>query len=204
MNQQPNPEPPTTRRPYHHGDLRATLVRTALECLEAGEPYSLRAVAKHVGVSPTAPYKHFADRRALDTAVAIEGFKAISADLAAVLDDVPAEASPLETLTELGVAYVEFALRRPALFRLMFGNETEDSHSDRVRAAQDMHNLLGVALERLFPGAVPPGLAMGLWSLAHGAAFLHLDGKYPPYPAEEVAERVRLGATAVLCLQLEA
>jgi len=49
----------TTRSTYHHGDLRAALVAAGLAMLEAGEPFSLRALARQAGVSPTAPYRHF-------------------------------------------------------------------------------------------------------------------------------------------------
>jgi AcrR family transcriptional regulator len=169
--------------------------------LEAGEPYSMRAVARRAEVSPTAPYRHFADRSALDSAVAVEGFKDLRACLAAALKSVPEGTDPTAVLSELGVAYVAFALRRPALFRLMFGNECDDSDSERVQASQAMHALLAEVLTRLYPGQVVPGLATGLWGLAHGLAFLHLDGKYRPTPAEEVASRVRAAVAAVLGLQ---
>ena len=58
---------------YHHGDLRRALVAAALELLERGEELSLRAVARRAGVSHTAPYHHFRDRRGLVAAVALEG-----------------------------------------------------------------------------------------------------------------------------------
>ncbi|MBP8919352.1 MAG: TetR family transcriptional regulator, partial [Micropruina sp.] len=51
----------TSERAYHHGDLRAALVASAIEMLEGGEAYSMRAVARRAGVSPTAPYRHFPD-----------------------------------------------------------------------------------------------------------------------------------------------
>lgn len=191
----------TTARTYHHGDLRAALVTSAIEMLEAGESYSMRAVARRAGVSPTAPYRHFADRSALDSAVAVEGFKDLRDAMARALADVPADASPVDVLAELGVSYVDFALRRPAVFRLMFGNECDTADSDRVQASQELHAVLGDVLGRLFPDAASPALATALWGLAHGLAFLHLDGKYRPEPADEVAERVRAAAAAILTIQ---
>lgn len=159
--------------------------------LEGGEPYSMRAVARRAGVSATAPYRHFPDRDALDSAIAVEGFEDLRGALAHALRSVAADAGPADTLGELGVAYVDFALRRPALFRLMFGNECDEESSDRVQAAQALHSVLGDVIARLFPGKATPELATALWSLAHGLAFLHLDGKYRPEPADEVAARVR-------------
>ncbi len=58
------------RSGYHHGDLRATLLSTAMRMLEDGEQFSLRAVAREAGVSPTAPDRHFTDRDALESALA--------------------------------------------------------------------------------------------------------------------------------------
>ena len=103
-------------------------------------------------------------------------------------------------LAELGVAYVGFALRRPAVFRLMFGNECDDATSDRVQASQALHDMLNDVLARLFPGRASTELAIALWSLAHGLAFLHLDGKYRPGPAEEVVARVRAAVAAILAV----
>lgn len=191
----------TSVRGYHHGDLRAALVSAAVETLEAGDPYSMRAVARRADVSPTAPYRHFADRSALDSAVAVEGFKDLNACLAEALESAPDAEDPIEVLSGLGVTYVSFALRRPALFRLMFGGECDDSDSDRVQASQALHAVLGEVLARLFPGQALPSLATALWGLAHGLAFLHLDGKYRPEPLDEVAERVRGAVAAVLSVR---
>ncbi|WP_029089001.1 TetR/AcrR family transcriptional regulator [Brevibacterium album] len=190
----------TSTNSYHHGDLRAALVAAAIEMLEAGEAYSMRAVARRAGVSQTAPYRHFADRDALDSAVAIEGFHDLREAIAEVLADAQEQMSPVDLLSELGVAYVDFALRRPAVFRLMFGNECDEADSDRVQASQALHALLNDVLDRLFPGQASPELATALWSLAHGLAFLHLDGKYRPEPAEEVAARIRASVAAILAL----
>ncbi len=46
-----------SKKGYHHGDLRIALLTAATECLEAGEAFSMRAVACRAGVSPTAPYR---------------------------------------------------------------------------------------------------------------------------------------------------
>ncbi|MBB3665257.1 AcrR family transcriptional regulator [Prauserella sediminis] len=172
----------------------------AIEILEAGEAYSMRAVARRAGVSPTAPYRHFADRDALDSAVAVEGFQDLRDAVSEVLAGAPPRTPPVDLLSELGVTYVNFALRRPAVFRLMFGNECDEADSDRVQASQALHALLNDVLDLLFPGQASPELATALWSLAHGLAFLHLDGKYRPEPADEVAARIRASVAAILDL----
>jgi AcrR family transcriptional regulator len=178
---------------YHHGDLRAALLDAAMQVLERGEHFSLRAVARRAGVSATAPYRHFADRGALESAVAAEGFR----DLKAALmegRDLPASAPDL---AEFGVTYVAFALRRPAVFRLMFGDECDDANDQRLQAAAELRELLTSALENVFPDTDAPALATALWSLAHGLAFLHLDGKFTATPPEDVAARVRSSFEAI-------
>ena len=66
---------------YHHGDLRDALVQAALHEVELGGPeaISISALAKILGVSQPAPYKHFADRETLLTAVTAEAFRQFSA-----------------------------------------------------------------------------------------------------------------------------
>ncbi|AGC45338.1 TetR family transcriptional regulator [Myxococcus stipitatus DSM 14675] len=179
---------------YHHGDLRAALLEAAMQMLEEGEPFSLRAVARRAGVSPTAPYRHFADREALESALATEGFRELKARLTEGRA-LPASASEL---AELGVAYVHFALERPALFRLMFGQPCSDTHDERVQAASELRDLLALLLAHIFPEADAPSLATAAWGLVHGLAFLHLDGKLPATPRKDVAIRVRTAFEAIL------
>ena len=69
-----------TRPTYHHGDLRNSLIRAALTLVaERGvDGFSLRGAARTVGVSPSACYRHFADREALLAAVAHEGLDTLA------------------------------------------------------------------------------------------------------------------------------
>ena len=144
-----------------------------MEMLEAGEPFSLRALAPRAGVTTAAPYRHFADREALEAAVAIQGLRELMGELTS---DGPAPSSAAE-VAELAVAYVRFALRRPALFRLMFGRPCDDHDDERVRAAGALREYLAAVMAEVFPNSDPVALSTAGWSLAHGLAFLHLDGK---------------------------
>ena len=96
----------TAERSYHHGNLRAALLTAAAQALEAGEELSMRAVARRAGVSPAAPYRHFADREALDSALAVEGFDRLRAELDAALADVPDSSPAGDVVATLAVAYV--------------------------------------------------------------------------------------------------
>ncbi|MGI9279553.1 MAG: TetR/AcrR family transcriptional regulator [Endozoicomonas sp.] len=105
---------------YHHGNLRESLLAEARRQLEKDgiDKLSLRALARAVGVSQTAPYRHFPDKNALLVALATNGFSELRQYLIA-----RAEASPdLDAaLVEVGLAYVDFAKRNTALYKLMFG-----------------------------------------------------------------------------------
>src|ERR1700752_1113561 len=120
----------TSRAPYHHGDLRAACLRAAMELLEEhGETaLSLRAVARRAGVSPAAPYRHYADRDALISAVAAVGYRELAERLAAAH---PSPSTPVQ-LAGVAIAYVQFALERPALFRIMFGEPCDRDNDERA------------------------------------------------------------------------
>src|SRR5882757_11417219 len=140
---------PQSNAPYHHGNLRPALVRAAVELLEeSGETaLSLRAVARRAGVSPAAPYRHYADREALVSAVAALGYRELAERLAAAH---PSPSTP-EQLTSVAVAYVQFALERPALFRLMFGDSCDRDNDERIAATAAVALYLGEIVGRVFP-----------------------------------------------------
>jgi AcrR family transcriptional regulator len=102
---------------YRHGDLRRALTVAARRMLEEGGPeaVSLRELARAVNVSHSAPYRHFRDRASLFAAVARAGF----AELADALRKIDTALPAGERLTEMGVAYVMFAVANPQTFKLM-------------------------------------------------------------------------------------
>ncbi|MFT4211950.1 MAG: TetR/AcrR family transcriptional regulator [Microbacterium sp.] len=184
----------TSGKSYHHGDLRAALLTEAMRMVEAGEAFSLRAVAREAGVSPTAPYRHFTDRDALESALAAQGLRDLLSDLT---EGRPPVVTP-EDLTEIAVAYVDFALRRPELFRLMFTNACDEQNEERARAAGQIHELLGRAMLGVFPDADAEAMASAGWALAHGLACLYLDGKLLAASRADVAVHVRRAFAAIL------
>jgi AcrR family transcriptional regulator len=181
--------------PYHHGDLPATLVRSALELLEEGATdLSLRAVARRAGVAASAPYRHYADREALLSAVAGVGYQDLAGDLVAAH---PLPATPDE-LADVAVAYVRFALRRPALFRVMFGEPCDPTSPERVAATEAISAYVNAIASRTFPGTDPEALGTAVWALVHGLAFLFLDDKLDGSNPGVVDRRVRGAVHAVL------
>src|SRR5271156_2074160 len=108
-------------KPYHHGDLRERVVELALATLEKGPPeqLTLRELARQAGVSSMALYRHFADREALLSALAVVGFD----DLGERMRVVDQTDDAREGLIAIGVVYVRFAVERPGLFQLMYGGK---------------------------------------------------------------------------------
>jgi AcrR family transcriptional regulator len=187
---------PASKATYHHGDLRAALVRAALELLEeSGESaLSLRAVARRAGVSPAAPYRHYADREALVSAVAAVGYRELAERLAAAH---PSPSTP-EQLTSVAVAYVQFALEQPALFRIMFGEPCDRDNDERIAATATVTQYLREIVGRVFPESDAEAMATATWALVHGLAFLHMDGKLDAPNPTAVAERVTAAIHALL------
>src|SRR3954469_7363368 len=107
--------------PYHHGDLRAALVKAGAELVarRGDAALSLRAVARKVGVSHAAPYHHFDGKESLLDAIAASGFEKLDAALEGALRPLEGR-PPLERFHALGPAYARFAVAEPSLFRLMF------------------------------------------------------------------------------------
>jgi AcrR family transcriptional regulator len=162
---------------------------------ESGETaLSLRAVARRAGVSPAAPYRHYADREALVSTVAAVGYLELAERLAAAH---PSPSTP-DQLARVATAYVQFALERPALFRMMFGEPCDRDNDERVTATAAVSHYVRAIVERTFPQADAEALATAIWALVHGLAFLHLDGKLDASSPTVVAERTTAAIHALL------
>jgi AcrR family transcriptional regulator len=177
------------RAPYHHGDLRRTLVDAALALLAETQQwdFSLREVARRAGVSHNAPYSHFADKRDLLAAVATAGFETLRARMLAASTGTN---SPADALAAIGLAYVRFGAENPAHYRLMFGStlETMDGGSSTAviaAAAASRAVLSGVILQGAENGAFKvaqndqvalAAAVLAAWSLVHGLTMLYIDG----------------------------
>ena len=162
----------TSSRPYHHGDLRAALLTAAETLLDEGGDgaLSLREAARRAGVSPPAAYRHFPDKDAMLASLAARGFAEFGAALGAA-----AAGRPEAPLDAMGAAYVDFALARPARFRLMFGPLIARAKGRDL--ALDMAREAAFAALSAQAGSRPASLRA--WGLVHGLAMLLLDGALP-------------------------
>ncbi|HEX6255485.1 MAG TPA: TetR/AcrR family transcriptional regulator [Euzebyales bacterium] len=165
---------------YHHGNLPEALLDAVADIVDQRgvDAVSVRAAARHVGVSHTAPMHHFGDKRGLLTAFAVRGFRRFTRALqASGRDDDPEQA-----LRECGAAYVRFASTDTAYFNVMFRPELLDHDDPELSAAGD--NAFGVLLDRVARcleagDADDPEtyrLALYAWAMVHGIAELFVDG----------------------------
>lgn len=162
----------TTPRGYHHGDLYEALLQASLKMIRRKgiQKLSLRAVAKAVGVSPAAPYRHFADKQELIAAVAARCFRQMSERLA----QVP-QGSPLKRLKALAKVYFKYCYTFPDLFSLMFGPVTAQSQKypelQEAMEAVFLFFLKEICLAQeagLFRAAPPEYMALTFLSQLHG------------------------------------
>lgn len=169
----------TAARAYHHGDLRAAAIAEGLRLLsEAGETdLGLRALARNLGVSATALYRHFPDKDALLAALAGEGMRQLGALQAKAWKNAGGGEAGFRGT---GLAYVQFAHDNPALFRLTFtgcaaGASMPAMGSDRTHAFTLLQQSIAEVLPATLTKAQRAAAALHAWSLVHGLAVLVLD-----------------------------
>jgi AcrR family transcriptional regulator len=181
----------TSDRRYHHGDLRRALIEEGLRLISEGpaDALSLREVARRVGVSATAVYRHFPDKGALMAALAAEGLAMLATAQRAAFD---AAGGGVKGFAATGAAYVRFALANPALFRLTFQHPAPpDAMCTATGSGEAMDFLLANA-RAYAPAHMDAQLfALQAWSVAHGLAMLMLDGQVP---ADEGTVEAVIGA----------
>jgi AcrR family transcriptional regulator len=142
---------------------------------------SLRAVAKKVGVSHTAPYRHFKDKESLLAGIAGLGYDELSAQLTQAVESHPND--PAAQLQEAGHRYVQLALKCPQCTQLMFSGilPCDDTYPD-LRASGDMafDGLKIIIEEGQARGVFKQGdvelLALSAWSGIHGLTLLLIGG----------------------------
>jgi AcrR family transcriptional regulator len=190
--------PRIARKPtntYHHGDLRDALVQAAFQEAEQGGPeaISLKALAKQLGVSQPAPYKHFADREALLATVTAEAFR----QFMATLREAIAKPSKRSKLSRFAHATVEFGLRRNGIYRLMFASRIivcAPKSSELHGVAMDTFALLVDALEAPAVGFLRERSALKIWAALHGVVMLAeqglLTGQLAQTSREELVEEI--------------
>jgi AcrR family transcriptional regulator len=188
---------------YHHGDLRRALIAATLELVaeNGAKGFTLTEAARRAGVSSAAPYRHFASKDDLLAAVATHGFEGLHAELSAA--DQPA-ADPHIRISNLGRAYVRWAVAHPAHYQVMFGTGGKrPEHTDWTAAGERAFSVLTAAVHDgqtagLIRGADPLPVAAPVWALLHGLVALHLGGDFSNVGLAEPIDE--LGARSISAL----
>lgn len=168
------------KQAYHHKDLRNALVDEAIALLaQAGSGnVTLRELSRRLGVTHTAAYAHFADKRALLEAVAEAGFARLADTLATTRAMNP---NPADALGRMGLAYIRFARESANWYRLMFADSelVSDPECEMSAEGERAFAELVAVVAALGP---PPGvdirdLAVAVWAQVHGIAMLEIDAR---------------------------
>lgn len=189
----------SSRRGYHHGNLREALIAAALDLISEKGPagFTFAEAARAAGVSPAAPYRHFRDREALLVDVAQQGFERLAVKLSEAWND--GRPDKFGAFENIGRAYLAFARDDPASYAAMFEAQLPpDANPDIARAADQAFGVLRQATEQLcadVPQARrPPALMVSLhvWAMSHGIASLSGRGdtgrRREPMAPEELLE----------------
>ena len=186
----------SNQRPYHHGNLREALLSAAETALEAHgvAALSLRELSRAVGVSHASPRRHFSDKQALLDALALTGFQRLYAKLARAAQGRSRDLNA--RLVRTAQAYVEFALKHPALWALMFAAK------HRVGAPQDLLVASDAAFSRVpailragqETGEIVPGdparLSLTLNAALQGLVSISTEGKFKGVPLESLVPAI--------------
>ena len=195
------------RRTYHHGNLRRALLDEALATIRADgvDALTLREIGTRLGVSSTALYRHFTDKRALLTAVATEGFRALRQQLVAAWEEGGRGPAGSQAM---GVAYIRFAVANPSHYRVMFSRFVDAEPKEPELAAEAegafqalVDSVVTLQREGLVLDDDPVLVARFMWAVVHGVAMLAIDGQLPePDGVEELMryalERLGTGIVA--------
>ncbi|MGP8119213.1 MAG: TetR/AcrR family transcriptional regulator [Xanthobacteraceae bacterium] len=204
--------PRLARKPlntYHHGDLRDALVEAALHEVERAGPeaVSISALAKKLGVSQPAPYRHFADREALLAAVTAAAFRQFSAALRQSIG----KPSRRSKLSRLASATLDFGLRRNGVYRLMFASRImacAPKDTELHAAAMETFDLVLEAMEAPAVGFLRERHALKIWAALHGVVMLAeqglLTGQVAHVTREELVEDIVEQTRLSLALAIKA
>jgi len=184
---------------YHHGNLRAQLLDTAVKHLrEQGvEKLSLRAIAREIGVSQTAPYRHFEDKSALLAALAAAGFEMLTREMMEAIK--PHKNNAGRALQASGTAYINFARRNPEKYQLMFGQRIIDVQQYPELAAHSKESFQVLVdiieqgiKEKTFKKQPVEMVANTAWALVHGLATLINDRLQWTMSEKAIAKQIEL------------
>jgi AcrR family transcriptional regulator len=159
---------------------------------------NMRAIAKEIDYSPAALYEYFDGKQEIIETVCIEGYQR----LAQYMDLVDKSLSPVEFLTQLGLAYINFALENPEYYLVMFTTLPSEDYIDELRADGSTFDILLQAIQRGVEERIfntrdnfdALSMAYAAWSFVHGMAMLRITFLSNPDILSALDERESLKA----------
>jgi AcrR family transcriptional regulator len=196
------------RTAYHHGNLREVLIEAAIKLIEQGglDKLSVREVAKRAGVSPGAPFRHFATKTALLTAVAEQATQQLRTRVESALA-AAADAPPLTRFGVIGHAYLDWARANPTHFRVIseralidYGGSaslSRDNDAIRLHMRELFNEAFGTAI-----GFDTAHAQIAARALVYGLARMAVDGHFPEWSLARQATSKTMGDTLDFFMQL--
>ena len=189
------------KRPYHHGDLKRTLLDAALELVrtKGADAFTLREVARRAGVSHNAPYRHFRDRGELLAAVAVEGYERLTQSMVKAAESAT---DPSERFLQCGFGFLQFAMRYPEHFKVIFDTPQRYEYPEaRAAGERTFGTLLGYIKECQDAGMLPQGdircLGLTYLGLVQGTAKLAVTGRLPSSGIDDVCRFFEKASSAM-------
>ena len=188
-----DPEPPApAERAYHHGDLRRALLDETVRLIEEQglDAVSVRELARRLGVSPGAPFRHFENRMALLTAVAEEAQERLVKSVGDALRHA-ADADPLQRFRAIGIGFLRWAIQNPTHFAVISNRAVIDFERPSLRERNDV---LRATMRTLLADAASQGLlrsgdldrlVLAARALSYGLARMLIDGQFPSWGLNE-------------------
>ena len=167
------------REKRHRGNLREALIQAALVLIaERGlAGLAVAELARAVGVSSAAPYRHFRDRDAVVAEVARRGFDQLTTEMHQAANS--SRNHPVAGLERCAQAHLAFAGREKPVYAAMFEPDLQKiDHPDLFRARDNafavLRHVAQQACDRSAAARRPPPLMLALhvWSMTHGIAAL--------------------------------
>jgi len=191
------------KKPYHHGNLAESLLNAVDELATkfGFEAVTLRGCAKLIGVSPSSAFRHYTDKRALMTAFATRALHQLADTMDTAKQQAQIEGS--NAFYAVGIAYISFAIEKPAFFRAMWREESiYSSDEDYVAAARKLSEHLKGGFADTIKDDDPTSLSpeeLLAWSSVHGLANLFVDGPV----AKDESNELKLARASEMIKALE-
>lgn len=181
---------------YHHENLASTLKKEALLLIKKKgiDGLNLRTLAQRCGVSPTAVYRHYKNKKDLLRAIIEDGLSDLHAAMSAATDP--------SRLKNMGIAYIRFAMKNPLHFRLMMDSGIKDQFPSMLEKFNQTFAIVQSEIENCLKQGTMKGncnsLTYTAWATVHGTAILLLDNKLSFIKNTADIEKIAIEITTIV------